>query len=155
MANSGVRQKSDSQIAYTKKEYSVDDILIPGGELLDLIQPEQNGKARIKSVVKDGQAMKKFQAMLSAQGVDSQFAHKLCSSADPLSKLPQSEHKTELKCATKGEIIYKYILLVREANSCMYELVRINLRMDGRPVSPRDISAFPPTIMMFSIAVQM
>ncbi|XP_064602127.1 thymidine phosphorylase-like [Liolophura sinensis] len=76
-----------------------------GGELLDLVQPGQDGKARIKSVVRDGRALKKFQEMLNAQGVDSQLAQKLCSSVNPLSELCQAEHKTELKCPTKGYVI--------------------------------------------------
>ncbi|KAG1676398.1 Thymidine phosphorylase [Nymphon striatum] len=83
-----------------------------GGELLRLngkVQSVEDGQKRIKEVINNGQALEKFRQMLTFQGVDADFAQKLCcKEANTKEMLKIAEKKTLLineKCTGYIECI--------------------------------------------------
>jgi thymidine phosphorylase len=57
----------------------------------------------VEDSIKNGSAMRSFCDMLKLQGVEPQFANKLChKDTDVLTMLPKANHITELQCSTSG-----------------------------------------------------
>lgn len=89
----------------------LDDLVISlGGHLLNLVDPEtvtspKEGCKQVQKSLSDGSALQKFQAMLEAQGVSSEDAHKLCDpEGDVWSVLKKSKDKKEIVSDKTGYV---------------------------------------------------
>ncbi|XP_051547297.1 thymidine phosphorylase-like [Myxocyprinus asiaticus] len=66
----------------------------------------ETGKIEITQKLKNGDALKKFQAMLVAQGVPADVAHSLCSDAtNNFQYMKKAAHQTELKVPQDGTVL--------------------------------------------------
>ncbi|TRY94833.1 hypothetical protein DNTS_021352 [Danionella cerebrum] len=66
----------------------------------------ESGKREIRRKLENGEALRKFQAMLEAQGVDPDVACSLCSDqADYFKYMKHAEHQTELKVLDAGAVL--------------------------------------------------
>ena len=98
-----------------------------GGELLylkDLASTFDEGKLKIKEVLKNGDALKKFRDMLIAQEVSNDVANRICNSNHE-EVIVLSENKTSL-LAKKGGVITGVDALVCGEVSCALGNGRIN-----------------------------
>ncbi|XP_030637154.1 thymidine phosphorylase [Chanos chanos] len=66
----------------------------------------EKGQTEIAEVLQNGAALRKFQAMLEAQGVSADIAKSLCSPhADYFQHMRQAEHQTELEAQSSGTVL--------------------------------------------------
>lgn len=66
----------------------------------------KSGKTEIALKLENGKALKKFEAMLMAQGVSADVAHSLCSNeTDYFKHMKRTTHQTELKVVDDGAVL--------------------------------------------------
>ncbi|XP_067283313.1 thymidine phosphorylase isoform X2 [Pseudorasbora parva] len=84
-------------------------VTILGGHILWMCDPKftlESGKKEIALKLKNGEALKKFQAMLEAQGVSESVARSLCSDqTDYFQHMTRAALQTELKVPDDGAIL--------------------------------------------------
>ncbi|KAK7476394.1 hypothetical protein BaRGS_00032394 [Batillaria attramentaria] len=84
----------------------VDLVVETGGIILFLSEKaasEEEGRQKMRNVLKDGTALAKFRDMAVAQKVADDVATRLCdASNDPLEVMQSKANKTELKCPKSG-----------------------------------------------------
>ncbi|XP_051747076.1 thymidine phosphorylase [Ctenopharyngodon idella] len=84
-------------------------VTILGGHLLSMCRHSctlESGKKEIAQKLKNGEALKKFQAMLEAQGVSADVARSLCSDeTDYFQHMRRAAHQTELKVQDDGAVL--------------------------------------------------
>ncbi|XP_066525398.1 thymidine phosphorylase isoform X2 [Hoplias malabaricus] len=86
-----------------------DLVVVLGGYLLwmsDQSPSPESGQRMITEVLTNGEALRKFQAMLEAQGVSAHVAHSLCSEkTDYFKHLRRADHQTELQASDDGTVL--------------------------------------------------
>ncbi|XDV24571.1 hypothetical protein PO909_028704 [Leuciscus waleckii] len=84
-------------------------VTILGGHLLCMCDPnftQENAKNEIALKLRNGEALKKFQAMLEAQGVSADVASSLCSDeTDYFLHMKRAAHQTELPVPDDGAVL--------------------------------------------------
>ncbi|KAI4884339.1 hypothetical protein NFI96_015517, partial [Prochilodus magdalenae] len=84
-------------------------VTLLGGYLLWMTHQSpslESGQRMIAEVLTNGAALRKFQAMLEAQGVPTHIAHSLCSEkADYFKHLRRAEYQTELQAPDDGTVL--------------------------------------------------
>lgn len=76
-----------------------------------------SGKTEIAVKLENGEALKKFEAMLVAQGVSADVAHSLCSNETDYSKhMKRAAHQTELEVLDDGNYVSCSRLKIKYVN---------------------------------------
>lgn len=88
-----------------------------GGVLLwisDKAESLEKGRKIIRTVLDNGSALQKFQAMMIAQGVKPEVAHTLCQTENYFKVLKPSKHKEELRTTQEGIVSEMHALPIAE-----------------------------------------